>query len=86
MEILADAPGLHSGVEIQDGADPLQVGYDSIPVVVDWNNDGRKDLVVGQHAAGYVWLFLNVNTDADPVFNGGTLIESRGSPITTSVS
>jgi hypothetical protein len=37
--------------------------------VVDADNDGRKDLLVGE-AEGAIRLYLNVNTDADPRFNG----------------
>ena len=45
-----------------------------------------KDLVVGQFTYGYIWLYLNQGTNLNPVFNGGSKIESNGSPITTSYS
>jgi hypothetical protein len=40
------------------------------PRVVDWNNDGRKDIIVGSWGAANNGLivFLNVGTDAAPVF------------------
>lgn len=78
----ADTPGLHPGVNIYDGVDPLNVGSLATPFVIDWNNDGNKDLLVGD-GDGYVWLFLNTNTNADPLFNGGTKVESGGAPIQT---
>lgn len=34
---------------------------------MDWNNDGKKDLLTGEYD-GYVRIYLNGNTDADPVF------------------
>jgi len=37
---------------------------------VDWNNDGRKDLVVGV-PYGHVQIYLNTGTDAAPLFNDG---------------
>lgn len=40
------------------------------PFVVDWNNDGRKDLVVGQ-SDGMVKLFANVGLEEAPVFDEG---------------
>jgi hypothetical protein len=43
--------------------------------VVDADLDGRKDLLVGE-AEGNIRLYLNVNTDADPSFDGGTLLEA----------
>jgi len=40
----------------------------AMPAVVDWNNDGRKDLLCGEQS-GKIWLMLNEGTDAAPVFN-----------------
>jgi hypothetical protein len=84
--ISADVPDLEEGEYILDGPVPLEVDRHSTPTVTDWNNDGNKDLVVGQFTNGYIRLFLNQGTDANPVFNGGTLIESSGQPIKTSWS
>jgi WD40 repeat protein len=44
------------------------------PRVVDWDGDGRKDLVTGT-LEGTIELYLNVNTDAEPAFDGGTLLQ-----------
>ena len=79
----AAANELEDGVNIYDGSNPLEVNYHSATTVVDWNNDGAKDLIVSQFYYGWVYLFLNQNTNIDPVFNGGSLIESNGTPITT---
>jgi len=46
----------------------------AFPLVVYWDADARKDLLVGQ-ADGRIKLFLNVNTDADPTFDGGTFLQ-----------
>lgn len=43
------------------------------PRVVYWDADARKDLLVGQ-ADGTVKIFLNVGTDTDPNFDGGTFL------------
>jgi len=53
----------------------------SDPCVADFNNDGKKDLLVGVFYDGYIYLFLNEGTDADPVFGEGTLLEADGVPI-----
>ncbi len=82
--IRADAPVIEPGVYIYDGNLPIEVDRHSSPCVVDWNNDGAKDLVVGQFGYGYITLFLNRGSDVNPVFEGGELIESNGTPITTS--
>ncbi len=44
------------------------------PRVVDADNDGRKDLIVGE-AEGTIRLYRNINTDDDPQFDGGTLLQ-----------
>lgn len=82
--LLAEAPILEEGIKIQDGGSDLQVQYCSVPCVVDWNNDGMRDLLVGQFSYGWIWLFINQGTDLNPVFNGGSLVESNGSPISAS--
>lgn len=79
-----EAPELEQGVFIMDKGSPLEVQYCSVPCVVDWNNDGAKDLLVGQFTSGYIWLYLNQGTNLNPLFSGGSLVESNGSPITGS--
>ncbi len=78
----AGTPELLPKVNIKDGAVNLQVAFDAIPLVVDWNNDGAKDLVVGEFTNGWITLFLNQGTDLNPVFDGGEKLESNGVPIT----
>jgi len=63
------------------GAAPLAPGSYAIPCVVDWNGDGRKDLVVGYQAAGKVALFLNVGTDASPAFASYSNLQAGGADI-----
>lgn len=57
------------------------VPYCAAPDCVDWNNDGAKDLVVGQETDGNIRLFLNEGTDLDPKFTQYSLIMSNGVPI-----
>ena len=52
----------------------------SKPDVVDWNNDGRKDIVCGD-ANGYVWLLLNTGTDASPAFSAAARVTNNLSPL-----
>jgi TolB-like protein len=46
----------------------LDVGSDSSPEVVDWNGDGKKDLVVGNDN-GEIFVFINQGTNHEPQFN-----------------
>jgi len=41
--------------------------------VVDWDSDGRKDLLIGE-ADGHVRIYLNEGSDSSPFFNGYTLL------------
>lgn len=47
---------------------------------MDWNNDGRQDLVVGD-GKGYVNLFMNRGTREEPELDSGSHIETEGDPI-----
>lgn len=81
----ADIPFLEAPVFIEDGGVPLSPGMYTIPEVVDWNNDGAKDLVVGVYTtSNNILLYINQGTDLNPVFNGGNPVESGGVPITVS--
>ncbi len=82
--LLAATPILDAGVHIESGRSPIDVNATSAPAVIDWNNDGRKDLLIGQFTQGKMWVYLNSGTDRDPLFGGGTLLRSGGGDITTS--
>lgn len=80
LTLYADVPELKDGVYINNAGAPLQMTGNSCPFAVDWNNDGKKDLLVGE-SPGYIWLFLNQGTDLNPVFNGGSKVECNSVPI-----
>jgi len=67
---------------VMDGSGRLYVGDvgRASPVVVDWNMDGKKDLIVGELYGG-LFYYENKGTDADPVFNGYTALIAGGSVI-----
>lgn len=76
---------LAPGVRLEAGGqaiDDNRLGH-FVPTVVDWNGDGRKDLIVGSFAGepGNVRLYLNVGTDAAPRFDKFTCLEAGGVPI-----
>jgi hypothetical protein len=52
--------------------------------VCDWNDDGRKDLLVGQEgisAPCNVYVYLNEGSDSMPEFGDSTSVLNSGSPI-----
>lgn len=55
----------------------LDAGYDAKPVVVDWDSDNKKDLIVGDRY-GQISLFCNLGQDYAPVFNSPFQIHLNG--------
>ncbi|MFZ3065481.1 MAG: VCBS repeat-containing protein [Nitrospirota bacterium] len=53
--------------EIKLNDEDLDVGFNSSPVTVDWNADGKKDILAGS-SSGKVFIFLNKGNDAYPRF------------------
>ncbi|MFC1492425.1 hypothetical protein ACFL6O_00575 [candidate division KSB1 bacterium] len=70
------------GVRILSDGKPIdvEIGH-SVPTVADWNNDGKKDLVVGQFGKGKIRLYLNQGTDSRPAFNGFEYLKAGGKEI-----
>ena len=58
----------------------INVGFNANPDVVDWNQDGKKDLIIGTESMN-IRLYLNQGTNSNPVFTTYTNIASGGSPI-----
>jgi len=48
---------------------------------VDWNNDGKNDLLAGD-THGQVWLYLNTGSATEPVLAAGVRVASAEKPIT----
>ena len=75
-------PKLREGIKIKAAGKPIdiEVGH-LVPCVTDWNNDGKKDLIVGQFANGAIRLYLNEGTDTEPVFGDSSFLQAGGKPI-----
>jgi hypothetical protein len=70
---------------VQAGVTDVEVYGYSVPSYVDWNNDGKKDLVVGEGGGGYsdgkVRVYLNNGTASDPQFSSYSYAQSDGSDL-----
>ncbi len=79
-----DTPKFTSYSKIQvgtSGQTDLDVGDNAAPFVCNWDNDGKKDIIIGR-GDGNVILYLNIGTDDNPKFTGsGTNIMAAGKPI-----
>jgi len=56
----------------------LGVGLKSYPYVVDWDADGKRDLLVGDHD-GFIYVYLNEGAPEEPAFGRATRLKSVGS-------
>lgn len=81
-DLKADAPNFIFEGKLESGGNPISMTC-PVPTAVDWNNDGEKDLIIGDYYNGNIYLFLNTGTDLNPVFSGNRKIDSNGTPITT---
>ena len=56
-----------------NGAD-IDCGSYSVPCVNDWNEDGNKDLLIGD-TGGQFFLFINYGTNSEPRFSQYSMIQ-----------
>jgi hypothetical protein len=59
-------------VRVKAAGKPIdtEVGH-AAPLVVDFDGDGKKDLLVGQFGDGILWFYKNVGTNAQPQYAAG---------------
>jgi len=73
----ADSVDFAAGVKVQAAGKDLDVSGDASPCVVDWNEDGKKDLAMGR-GNGVIYIFLNEGSNEQPIF-GKPIELNRGS-------
>jgi hypothetical protein len=74
------APVVEPPVRLQEVGAPLSVGAKACPNVLDWDGDGRDDLLLG-NAAGQLLLCRNTGTDAEPRFAAPVPLSAAGRPL-----
>lgn len=57
-------------VKAADKPIDTDVGH-AAPLVVDFDGDGKNDLLVGQFGDGILWCYKNVGTNAQPQYAAG---------------
>ena len=71
------------GIFIQEKDSDLISNKWSAPIVIDWNSDGKKDLLIGNKASdkkgsikGFISFYQNKGTDSNPVFDDFSYIKT----------
>ncbi|MFO7676560.1 MAG: hypothetical protein R6X12_09625 [bacterium] len=77
----AQVPRFRAAERISSGGVPIDLGYYTAPVMFDWNEDGRKDMVVGQFSYGHIAFFENVGDDSAPEFASHEYLQASGQVI-----
>lgn len=72
-----DSPQYGSGTRLKAGAQDMRVKDPSAPVVIDWDGDGKPDILVGD-GGGYLTLFLNEGSSVTPMFGAGKRLQAGG--------
>ncbi|MCP4711860.1 MAG: hypothetical protein GY869_24840, partial [Planctomycetes bacterium] len=81
IQPVASIPKLTAPVPIIDKDKLMWSGRTACPEMVDWNNDGKRDLLVGMFSKGQIMLFTNTGTDTAPEFETGELLTAGGEEI-----
>jgi hypothetical protein len=91
---LAGVPEFGKMLTIQVNHKPLDLegGIFAAPQVVDWDQDGKKDLLLGEFCGhttegryrGKIRFYSNTGTDANPEFGHFNYLTADAKPITVS--
>ena len=79
---LAVVPDFDPEYQLECAGTVIDVGYYAAPCIADWDLDGVDDLVLGQFTSGNIRFYPNDGTNANPVFNSWSYIQSDGVNIT----
>ncbi|MGB3340326.1 MAG: hypothetical protein WBB37_02460 [bacterium] len=82
VSISGQAPRFYDPEFVTCQGDTIDVIFFSSPVTCDWDNDGDKDLLVGQFFYGYISFYENIGTNYVPVFGDSHFLYADDSIIT----
>ena len=53
----------------------------AVPDAVDWNGDGKKDLIIGTYTGGNITYYQNYGTNENPLFQDRVKLQADGQDI-----
>ncbi len=82
----AQTPVFDAPVAIEANGTPINVGTggNASPFLVDWNGDGKQDLLLGQFLSGKVRFYPNIGEDTAPEFGDFEYLQADGADISLS--
>jgi hypothetical protein len=81
-----EPPIFEDPVYIEANGSPINVGTggNASPFMIDWDGDGRQDLLLGQFMGGKVRFYTNTGTHFNPTFGNFVYLQADGSDISLS--
>ena len=82
----AQTPVFDAPVAIEANGTPINVGTggNASPFMIDWNGDGKQDLLLGQYLSGKVRFYENIGENFAPVFGDFVYLQADGADISVS--
>ena len=82
----AETPVFEPPIPIQASSANINVGYggNASPFVIDWDGDGKQDLLLGQFDGGRIRFYANMGTNYNPTFGIFVYLQADGSVISLS--
>lgn len=83
---LGQVPHYAAPESVRANGRPINVGYggNASPFVVDWDGDGKQDLLLGQFNQGKIRFYRNIGENHAPVFGDSVFLQADGADITLS--
>jgi hypothetical protein len=83
---LGQNPVFEPPVPIQANGVNINVGYggNASPFLIDWDGDGKQDLLLGQFDLGRIRFYTNTGTHYNPTFGNFAYLQASGSYISLS--
>ena len=82
----AITPTFDQPIKLQANGQDINVGTggNASPFMVDWDSDGKQDLLLGQYMGGKVRFYKNTGAHFNPTFGNFVYLQADGQDISVS--